>query len=104
MLQHCARLLKEGGYLFLSTLNRTLKAYATAILGAEYMFNLLPRQTHDVDKFIKPSELATLLRSFDLEIVGLSGLGYNPLTRTAFLQENVDINYLMVCRKQVRSF
>ena len=99
VIRHCARLLKEGGYLFLSTLNRTLKAYATAIVGAEYILGLLPRQTHDFDKFIKPSELATMIRSSGLEMVGMTGLDYNPITRTALLHDSVDINYLLVCRK-----
>lgn len=99
IIQHCARLLKEGGYLFLSTLNRTVKAYATAIVGAEYIFGLLPRQTHDFDKFIKPSELATIIRSCGLETVGMTGLAYNPFTRTASLEDGVEVNYLLVCRK-----
>jgi len=101
VIQHCTRLLKEGGYLFLSTLNRTLKAYATAIIGAEYILGLLPRQTHDFDKFLKPSELANMIRSSGLEMVGMTGLTYNPLTRAAALHENVDVNYLLVCRKPV---
>ena len=99
IIQHCARLLKEGGYLFLSTLNRTVKAYATAIVGAEYLLGLLPRQTHDFDKFIKPSELAQMIRASGLEMVGMTGLIYNPLTHTAKLDACVDVNYLMVCQK-----
>lgn len=99
VISHCARLLKEGGYLFLSTLNRTLKAYTTAIVAAEYILNLLPRQTHDFDKFIKPSELDHMVRTAGLETVGISGLVYNPLTRTAGLHESVAVNYLLVCRK-----
>ncbi len=99
VIKHCSRLLKAGGYLFLSTLNRTLKAYASVIVGAEYLLNLLPRQTHDYDKFIKPSELANMIRASGLEAVGLSGLGYNPITRIADLQNSVDVNYLFVCRK-----
>lgn len=99
VIQHCARLLKEGGYLFLSTLNRTPMAYATAIVGAEYILGLLPRQTHDFDKFLKPSELGQMVRASGLEIVGISGLAYNPFTRTAVLQDSVVINYLLACRK-----
>ena len=101
VIQHCAQLLKEGGYLFLSTLNRTVKAYATAIVGAEYILGLLPRQTHDFDKFIKPSELANMIRSSGLDVEGMTGLAYNPLTRAAVLHECVDVNYLLVCRKRV---
>jgi 2-polyprenyl-6-hydroxyphenyl methylase/3-demethylubiquinone-9 3-methyltransferase len=99
ILQHAHRLLKPGGYLFLSTINRTVKAYATAIVAAEYVFSLLPRQTHDFDKFIRPSELASSLRSIGFEIVGLSGMAYNPFTRVAELQERVDVNYLMIVQR-----
>lgn len=100
IIEHCARLLKPEGYLFLSTLNRTLKAYATAIIGAEYLLNVLPRQTHDYDKFIKPSELASMVRACGLEVINLSGLSYNPLTSIAKLYHSVDVNYLMVCQKR----
>ncbi len=99
VIQHAARLLKEGGYLFLSTLNRTLKAYVSAIVAAEYVLKLLPRQTHDFDKFLKPSELATMIRSQGLDLVGVKGLTYHPLTRSAVLSDSVDINYLLVCQK-----
>lgn len=99
VISHCARLLKEGGYLFLSTLNRTVKAYTTAIVAAEYILNILPRQTHDFDKFIKPSELDHMIRVAGLETVGISGLAYNPLTRVANLHDSVAVNYLLVCRK-----
>lgn len=100
VISHCARLLKEGGYLFLSTLNRTVKAYASAIIAAEYILNILPRQTHDFDKFIRPSELDHMVRMAGLETVGISGMNYNPLTRTASLHESVAVNYLLVCQKR----
>lgn len=100
IIQHCSRLLKEGGYLFLSTLNRTIKAYATAIVAAEYVLDLLPRQTHDFDKFLKPSELARMVRASGLDTVGMAGLGYNPLTSTATLQNSIDVNYFLVCLKR----
>ncbi len=100
VINHCARLLKPGGYLFLSTLNRTLQAYATAIIAAEYLLGLLPRQTHDFAKFIKPSELAAMTRAAGLEFCAISGMGYNPLTRTARLQESVSVNYLFSCLKR----
>lgn len=99
VIQHCARLLKPQGYLFLSTINRTLKAYTTVVLAAEYLLNLLPRQTHDYQKFIKPSELVTLTRQWGLEAAGLSGLGYHPFTRTASIQTSVAGNYLLACQK-----
>lgn len=99
VINHCARLLKPGGYLFLSTINRTLKAYATAIIAAEYILGLLPRQTHDFEKFIKPSELVAMIRKAGLELSGMAGMAYNPLSRTAKLQDSVDVNYLVSCFK-----
>ncbi len=99
VISHCARLLKPGGVLFLSTLNRTLKSYATAIVGAEYILRILPQQTHDYQKFIKPSELSKLVRSEGLDVLGIEGLGYNPFTRQAYFQSSVEVNYLMVCHK-----
>ena len=100
VIAHCTRLLKPNGFLFLSTLNRTIKAYASAIVAAEYVLGLLPRQTHDFDKFIKPSELGAMARACGLETVSLSGLAYNPLTRHAFLHPSVSVNYLLVCQKR----
>ena len=98
VLQHCKRLLKPGGFLFLSTISRTIKAYATAIIAAEYVLNLLPRQTHDYNKLIKPSELMAMARAFDLDLIDLKGMNYNPLLRTASLGSDVTVNYLMVLR------
>lgn len=100
VITHCARLLKPGGYLFLSTINRTLAAYAGAIIAAEYILQLLPRQTHDYEKFIKPSELAASVRAAGLDVAGIKGMSYNPLTRAVSLQDSVQINYLMACRKK----
>jgi len=101
VIDHCVRLLKPGGYLFLSTINRSVTAYATIIVAAEYILNLLPRQTHDFEKFIKPSELASLTRTAGLETAGIAGLAYNPLTRTAALRDSVTANYLLACRKPI---
>lgn len=98
VLEHCKRLLKPGGILFLSTISRTMKAYASAIIAAEYVLKLLPRQTHDYKKFIKPSELASMARKFDLHLIELKGMDYNPLSRTANLGSDVGINYLMALR------
>ena len=98
ILEHAARLLAPGGYLVLSTINRTPKAYATVILAAEYVLGLLPKQTHDYQRFLKPSELAEMARHVNLEVIDLKGLAYQPLTRAATLTSSVDINYLMVCR------
>ncbi|WP_131780900.1 bifunctional 2-polyprenyl-6-hydroxyphenol methylase/3-demethylubiquinol 3-O-methyltransferase UbiG [Legionella gresilensis] len=99
VIKHCARLLKPGGLLFLSTINRTLKAYAAAIVAAEYLLGLLPKQTHDYSKFIKPAELAAMLRAEGFEVITIKGMTYNPLIRRASLQNSVSVNYLMYCRK-----
>ena len=96
VLEHCKRLLKPGGFLFLSTINRTLKAYGSAILAAEYILGILPRQTHEYNKFIKPSELAKMGRAVGLTIKDIKGLAYNPFTRKAVLSNDVSVNYLLV--------
>ncbi len=90
-----ARLLRPGGRLVLATINRNPKAFALAIVGAEYLLRLLPRGTHDYRNFIKPSELAASLRAAGLRPVDLSGVTYNPLTRTGSLGRDIDVNYLM---------
>lgn len=95
VLKHCKRLLKPNGFLFLSTISRTLKAYASAIIAAEYILKILPRQTHDYNKFIKPSELVAMARLFDLHLEGMNGIYYNPLTRVASLSQDVSVNYLI---------
>lgn len=94
-----AALLKPGGRLFLSTLNRTPAAFALAIIGAEYVARLLPRGTHHYAQFLRPSELSALLRDAGLELEAFSGLAYNPLTRKAYATPRVDINYLVCARK-----
>lgn len=99
VIEHCSRLLKSGGLLFLSTINRTLKAYAGAILVAEYFLQLLPRQTHDFEKFIAPGELVSMARRAGLELIDLKGLSYNPLSRHAATGPDVSINYLAAFRK-----
>ena len=99
VIHHAARLLKPDGLLFLSTINRTIKAYASVIIAAEYVLNILPRQTHDYDKFIKPSELSAMVRAEGFETESISGLHYQPFTRVASLQQSVDVNYLLVSRK-----
>lgn len=99
VIHHAARLLKPQGWLLLSTINRTIKAYAVVIIAAEYLLNIIPRQTHDYDKLIKPSELSAMVRAEGFETVSISGLHYQPLTRAASLQRSVDINYLLSSRK-----
>jgi 2-polyprenyl-6-hydroxyphenyl methylase / 3-demethylubiquinone-9 3-methyltransferase len=91
----CACLVKPGGQVFFSTLNRNPKAYVFAVLGAEYLLNLLPRGTHDYAKFIKPSELASWARAAGLSLQGQIGMSYNPLTQHYWLGKDVSVNYLM---------
>ena len=95
----CARLLKPGGELILSTINRNAKAFALAIVGAEWVLNLVPRGTHDYAKLIKPSELARGARGAGLEVLAIRGLRYNPLLKAATLSDDVDVNYFMHVRK-----
>jgi 2-polyprenyl-6-hydroxyphenyl methylase/3-demethylubiquinone-9 3-methyltransferase len=90
----CADLLKPGGRLFVSTLNRTPAAFALAIVGAEYVAGLLPKGTHSYAQFIRPAELAGWLRASGLQLEDVSGLHYNPLTRSAALSQRTDVNYL----------
>jgi len=99
LVQACADLLRPGGLAFFSTLNRHPKAYAQAVLAAEYALRLLPRGTHDYARFLRPAELAGLCRVAGLDVVDLAGLGYNPLTRRARLRRQVDVNYLLAARK-----
>jgi 2-polyprenyl-6-hydroxyphenyl methylase/3-demethylubiquinone-9 3-methyltransferase len=94
VIRACASLLRPGGKLFLSTLNRTPAAFGAAILGAEYLLHLLPRGTHQYAQFLRPSEIAGELRASGLVLDDLSGLAYNPLTRRARLTANVAVNYL----------
>ncbi|HXS74380.1 MAG TPA: bifunctional 2-polyprenyl-6-hydroxyphenol methylase/3-demethylubiquinol 3-O-methyltransferase UbiG [Rhodanobacteraceae bacterium] len=94
-----AVLVKPGGHVFFSTLNRTPAAFAVAIVGAEYVARLLPRGTHHYAQFLKPSELAALLRGAGLELEELAGLTYNPLMRKTSITSRVDVNYLICARK-----
>lgn len=98
IIANAKRLLVPGGYLFLSTINRTVKSYLQVILAAEYILNLLPRQTHDFTKFIKPSELCAVLRSHSFQLIDITGMSYNPLTRKASLTNSIDVNYILTCR------
>lgn len=92
----CAKLTKPGGHLYFSTINRNPKAYLFAVVGAEYLLNLLPKGTHEYDKFIKPSEMAQCIRQARLLMDDITGMTYNPLTKVYRLNPgNVDINYLV---------
>lgn len=95
----CFDLVKPGGQVFFSTINRNPKAYAFAILGAEYLLQMLPRGTHDYAKFIKPSELAGWVRTAGLDLQDMTGLHYNPLTRRYWLAPNVDVNYMLATQR-----
>lgn len=95
----CAKLVKPGGWVFLSTLNRNPKSFLFAIVGAEYLLRMLPAGTHEYAKFIRPSELATWCRSAGLDLLQTSGMEYNPLTKRYWLSGDTSVNYLLACRK-----
>ncbi len=99
ILEACARLLKPGGRLFVSTINRTPAAFAFAIVGAEYIAGLLAKGTHDYRSFIKPSEITRVLRAVGLEVEDASGLHYDPLRKTAKVAPGTQVNYLLSARK-----
>jgi 2-polyprenyl-6-hydroxyphenyl methylase / 3-demethylubiquinone-9 3-methyltransferase len=95
----CGELAAAGGHLFFATINRNLKSYLLAIVGAEYLLRLLPRGTHDYARFIKPSELAAMCRAAGLRVEGITGMTYNPLTRVYSLGSDADVNYILHARK-----
>ncbi len=99
VVQACAQLVKPGGQVFFSTLNRNPKSFLFAIVGAEYVLRLLPKGTHEYARFIRPSELARFARDAGLETTQLKGMEYNPLTRRYRLSETTDVNYLVACRR-----
>jgi len=95
----CFNLLKPGGFIFLSTINKNTRSWITAIAGAEYIFNLLPKGTHEFDKFIKPSVLAKYIRDAGGELMETKGMFYNPITHKANLNNDLGVNYLMYAKK-----
>lgn len=95
----CATLARPNATLVFSTINRNPKAFALAVVGAEYLLNLVPRGTHEYSKFIRPSELYEWVTGAGLEVLGMRGLRYNPLTRTGTMCDDVDVNYFMHCVK-----
>lgn len=99
----CSALLKPGGNAFFATLNRNPKSYLFAIIGAEYVLNMLPRGTHDYERFIKPSELTAASRLAGLEITDLIGMTYNPFTKVYALAADTDVNYILSTRKPAQS-
>lgn len=94
----CAKLVKPNGFVFFSTINRNPKAYLQAVIGAEYILNMLPKGTHDYSKFIKPSELSSWARDAGLNVECMRGLAYNPITKIYRLSEDVSVNYMMCTR------
>jgi len=103
IIESCARLVRPGGKVFFSTLNRNLKSFAFAIVGAEYVLNLLPRGTHSYAKFLKPSELSGAARQVGLQITAIKGLEYNPFSDIYKLSGNTSVNYLMATERIVES-
>lgn len=99
IVQACSTLVKPGGWVFFSTLNRNPKSFLFAIVGAEYVLNLLPKGTHEYAKFIRPSELAAYARAAGLALQHTKGMEYNPLTRRYWLSEDTSVNYLFATRK-----
>jgi len=99
MVAACARLVRPGGQVFFSTINRNPKSYLFAVVGAEYVLGLLPKGTHDYQRFIKPSELARWTRAAGLRTDELTGMTYNPITRRYRLENDCDVNYLVRCTR-----
>lgn len=95
----CHRLVKPGGHVFFSTLNRNAKAFLLAIVGAEYLLKMLPKGTHEYARFIRPSELAEFCRAAGLSVSEFKGMSYNPITRVYSLGSDTDVNYLVACRR-----
>lgn len=95
----CATLVKPGGWVFFSTLNRNLKSYLLAVIGAEYIAQMLPKGTHDYARFIRPSELARFVREAGLQMVEIKGIAYHPLAKRFTLSNDTDVNYLVACRR-----
>jgi 2-polyprenyl-6-hydroxyphenyl methylase/3-demethylubiquinone-9 3-methyltransferase len=98
IVRSCALLTKPGGWAFFSTINRNPKSYLFAVIGAEYILNLLPRGTHDYAKLIKPSELARMARGAGLDVEAIIGMTYNPITRIYSLVRDSSVNYIMAYR------
>jgi 2-polyprenyl-6-hydroxyphenyl methylase/3-demethylubiquinone-9 3-methyltransferase len=99
VVQACAALVKPGGWVFFSTLNRNPKSFLFAIVGAEYVLNLLPKGTHEYAKMIRPSELATYCRSAELDLRHTRGMEYNPITKRYWMSDDTSVNYLFATQK-----
>ncbi|SDR69449.1 2-polyprenyl-6-hydroxyphenyl methylase / 3-demethylubiquinone-9 3-methyltransferase [Halopseudomonas sabulinigri] len=99
VIRACAKLVKPGGHVFFSTINRNPKSFLFAIVGAEYVLRMLPRGTHEFAKFIRPAELGSWSREAGLNLLDMTGLTFNPLTKTYKLEANVDVNYMIHCQR-----
>jgi 2-polyprenyl-6-hydroxyphenyl methylase/3-demethylubiquinone-9 3-methyltransferase len=97
----CAALVKPGGHVFFSTINRNAKAYLFAVIGAEYLLRMLPRGTHEYEKFITPAELGRFIRNAGLDLKSLRGLTYNPITKIYSLNQDTDVNYMVACTRSL---
>ena len=101
IIKACFTLLKPGGHVFFSTLNRNPKSYLFAIIGAEYLFQLLPKGTHDYAKFITPAELSQAIRNAGLQVDGMRGMSYNPISKIYSLNQDTSVNYLVACTRPI---
>jgi 2-polyprenyl-6-hydroxyphenyl methylase/3-demethylubiquinone-9 3-methyltransferase len=99
IVQACATLVKPGGRVFFSTINRNPKSYLFAVIGAEYLLRLLPKGTHDYAKFITPAELSQFIRNAGMTVESLKGMGFNPLTQMYSLNQDTSVNYLVACTR-----
>ena len=95
LVEACSEMLKEDGLLFLSTINRNPRSWITAIVGAEYIFNILPKGTHEFEKFIKPSELSEYMENASVRLIEAKGMFYNPVTHHVSLNNDLGVNYMM---------
>jgi 2-polyprenyl-6-hydroxyphenyl methylase/3-demethylubiquinone-9 3-methyltransferase len=103
VVQACANLVKPGGWVFFSTINRNPKSFLFAIVGAEYVLKLLPKGTHEYGRFIRPAELARWIREAHLDLAQFKGMEYNPLTGRYWLSGDTSVNYLVACRKPLQA-
>jgi 2-polyprenyl-6-hydroxyphenyl methylase/3-demethylubiquinone-9 3-methyltransferase len=99
IIRACAKLVKPGGHVFFSTLNRNAKSYLFAVIGAEYLLQMLPKGTHDYAKFITPAELSQAIRNAGLELNAIKGMSYNPLSKIYSLNQDTSVNYLVACTR-----
>ena len=99
VIRACAKLVKPGGHVFFSTINRNPKSFLFAIVGAEYVLRMLPRGTHEFAKFIRPAELGGWSREAGLNLLDMTGLTFNPITKIYKLEANVDVNYMIHCQR-----